>query len=117
MLANSSNDPGASAVLIHPEFDPIALQLGPVSVHWYGLMYLAGFAMFISLGRLRIRRGQSPLSTSELEDLLFHGVVGVVLGGRLGYVLFYKPLDYASHPLDTSRSGRVACPFTAGSSV
>lgn len=87
-------------MLIHPEFDPIALQLGPVSVHWYGLMYLAGFAMFIALGRLRIRRGQSPLSTSELEDLLFHGVVGVVLGGRLGYVLFYKPLDYASHPLD-----------------
>jgi phosphatidylglycerol:prolipoprotein diacylglycerol transferase len=87
-------------VLIHPQFNPVALQLGPVSIHWYGLMYLAGFAMFITLGRLRIRRGNSPLSTSELEDLLLYGVVGVVLGGRLGYVLFYKPMDYAAHPLD-----------------
>lgn len=87
-------------MMTHPQFNPIALQLGPVSVHWYGAMYLAGFVMFITLGRLRIRHGQSPLSVHELEDLLMYGVGGVVLGGRLGYVLFYKPMDYATHPLD-----------------
>lgn len=89
-------------MLQFPEFNPVALQLGPLAIHWYGLMYLVGFALVYGLGRLRIRRshGASPISTPELEDLIFYSVLGVVIGGRLGYVLFYKPLYYLAHPLE-----------------
>ncbi|CAM4032584.1 prolipoprotein diacylglyceryl transferase [Bordetella tumulicola] len=88
-------------MLHHPEFDPIALRLGPVAIHWYGLMYLAGFALVYLLGRWRLTRGHTPeLNTRDLEDLIFYSVLGVVLGGRLGYVLFYKPGYYLSHPLE-----------------
>lgn len=91
-------------MLTHPQFDPIAFSLGPVAVRWYGLMYLIAFVGFFLLGRLRLRDPQhaqaSGLDVRALEDLLFHGVLGVVLGGRLGYVLFYKPAYYWQHPLE-----------------
>jgi len=91
-------------MLIHPQFDPVALQIGPVAVRWYGLMYLVGFAAFFLLGRHRLRQPHWAASTGmtprDLEDLLFYGALGVVLGGRLGYVLFYKPAYYLSHPLE-----------------
>ncbi len=109
-------------MLVHPQFDPVAIHLGPFGIHWYGLMYLLGFVCFIWLGRKRVRRPlplRSPLpnppplrgKASErekqflipdekfLDDLLFYGVLGVVLGGRLGEVLFYNPGYYFSHPL------------------
>jgi phosphatidylglycerol:prolipoprotein diacylglycerol transferase len=91
-------------MLIHPQFDPIAISLGPVAVRWYGLMYLIAFVGFFVLGRMRLRdpahAQASGLDPRALEDLLFHGVIGVVLGGRLGYVLFYKPGYYLQHPLE-----------------
>jgi len=88
-------------MLHHPEFDPIALQIGPVAIHWYGLMYLVGFALVYILGRRRLARGHTPaLNTRDLEDVIFYSVLGVVLGGRLGYVLFYKPDYYLAHPLE-----------------
>ena len=91
-------------MLTHPEFDPIALQLGPLAIRWYGLMYLVAFAGFYLLGRWRVTRGfhgpATGLGPADVEDLLFHGVLGVVLGGRLGYVLFYKPGHYLEHPLE-----------------
>lgn len=91
-------------MLVHPGFDPIAFSIGPLSVRWYGLMYLIAFAAFYLLGRRRLRQPRfasaSGLSLRDLEDLLFWGAVGVVLGGRLGYVLFYKPGWYLSHPLE-----------------
>jgi phosphatidylglycerol:prolipoprotein diacylglycerol transferase len=91
-------------MLIHPEFDPVALQLGPLAIRWYGLMYLLAFAAFYLLGRRRVMRTHhgpaTGLGPSDVEDLLFHGVLGVVLGGRLGYVLFYKPAYYLQHPLE-----------------
>jgi len=89
-------------MLIHPEFDPAAIRIGSFAIHWYGLMYLMAFAQFLLLGRLRIRapRYQAMGWTyKDLEDLLFAGVLGVVLGGRLGYTLFYMPGFYLSHPL------------------
>ncbi len=89
------------AMLIHPQFDPVALQLGPLAVRWYGLMYVAGFAAFILLGRSRIHgQPQTRWSLKELDDLLFWGVLGVVLGGRLGQVLFYEPGYYFAHPTE-----------------
>jgi phosphatidylglycerol:prolipoprotein diacylglycerol transferase len=88
-------------MLIHPHFNPVALQLGPFAVHWYGLMYLLAFGLVFVLGRWRIAHqpwtGWTP---TMLDDALFYGVLGVILGGRLGYILFYKPGDYLSHPLD-----------------
>jgi len=87
-------------MLVHPQFDPIALQLGPIAVHWYGLMYLLGFTLVWVLGRWRIKAGKSDLSLRDLEDLIFYSVLGVVAGGRLGYVLFYKPGDYLANPLE-----------------
>jgi len=87
-------------MLHHPAFDPIAFRLGPLAVHWYGLMYLIAFALAWWLGRWRIRRGASTLTARELEDVIFYGVLGVVVGGRLGYTLFYQPAYYLSHPLE-----------------
>lgn len=88
-------------MLIHPDFDPVALRLGPLSVKWYGLMYLLGFGIGFWLGRRRIERGQSGrVSLALFEDILFYAVMGIILGGRLGYVLFYKPGSYFAHPLD-----------------
>ncbi len=91
-------------MLIHPQIDPVALQLGPLAVHWYGLTYLAAFALFYGLGTRRLRHlpfAQLPQWTrQDVEDILFLGVLGVVLGGRIGYCLFYKPGYYATHPLE-----------------
>ena len=87
-------------MLIHPNFDPVVVSLGPLAVRWYGLMYLLAFAAFWWLGSRRIRDGRAPVSREQLDDLLFGGIVGVILGGRLGYVLFYKPGYYLSHPLE-----------------
>jgi len=97
-------------MLVHPQFNPVAISFGPFSVagkvfgpfaiHWYGLTYMAAFGLFIWLAG---RRAAKPWFAREgwlrrdVEDLLFYGVLGVVLGGRLGYVLFYKPGYYASH--------------------
>jgi phosphatidylglycerol---prolipoprotein diacylglyceryl transferase len=90
-------------MLVHPQFDPVAIALGPLRLHWYGLTYLAAFGLFVWLARLRIRMphmAQRGWAVQHAEDLLFAGVLGVVLGGRLGYVLFYKPAFYLSHPLE-----------------
>ncbi len=91
----------------HPQFDPVALHLGPVSVHWYGLTYMAAFALFLWLGQRRLRHepfasraGAFAWTRRDVEDILFLGVLGVVLGGRIGYCLFYKPGYYAAHPLE-----------------
>jgi phosphatidylglycerol:prolipoprotein diacylglycerol transferase len=90
-------------MLRHPEFDPIAIQLGPVAIHWYGLTYLVAFVLFLWLASVRARRSpfvETGWTRREVEDLLFYGVLGVIVGGRLGYVLFYKPGDYAANPLE-----------------
>jgi phosphatidylglycerol---prolipoprotein diacylglyceryl transferase len=87
-------------MLVHPDIDPVAFSLGPLAVRWYGLMYLLGFGVAWWLGLRRINGGRAPINRQQFDDLLFLGVLGVILGGRLGYVLFYKPAYYASHPLE-----------------
>jgi phosphatidylglycerol:prolipoprotein diacylglycerol transferase len=89
-----------SSVLIHPNIDPVAFSLGPLAVRWYGLMYLAGFAAAWWLGVRRIAQGLAPVTRAQFDDILFGALLGVILGGRLGYVLFYKPGYYLSHPLE-----------------
>ncbi|MBM3363133.1 MAG: prolipoprotein diacylglyceryl transferase [Betaproteobacteria bacterium] len=94
-------------MLMHPAIDPVALQIGPLAIHWYGLTYLAAFGLFFLLARQRLKhppfaavRPPAPWTLRDIEDLLFLGVLGVIVGGRLGYCLFYKPGYYASHPLE-----------------
>lgn len=72
-------------------------------MHWYGLMYLVAFAQFVLLGRLRIRQphiAAAHWKKEDLDDMLFYGVLGVIVGGRLGEILFYNPAYYFSHPLE-----------------
>ena len=90
-------------MLVHPQFSPVALQIGPVAIHWYGLTYLVAFGLFVWLGAQRVKLVQFAergWTRRDIEDLLFYGVLGVVLGGRLGYVLFYKFDYYTAHPLE-----------------
>lgn len=88
-------------MIVHPQFDPVALHMGPLAIRWYGLMYLLAFVLFVVLGKYRARQnlltGWHP---RDVDDLLFYGVFGVIAGGRLGYVLFYKPAYYLQHPLE-----------------
>lgn len=87
-------------MLLHPQFDPVALSIGPLSIRWYGLMYLAAFVQFIWLGRMRIKAHPGFITAEQLDDLLFYGMLGVIIGGRLGQVLFYEPAYFATHPLE-----------------
>jgi len=94
-------------MLVHPQFNPIALDLSkvglPIAVHWYGITYLVAFGLFLFLAVRRTRLPQfaaTGWTRRDVEDLLFYGVLGTVLGGRLGYVLFYKPGFYGAHPLE-----------------
>jgi len=86
-------------IILH-QIDPIALALGPLQIHWYGIMYLLGFGVAWWLGRRRIRQGRLPgVDEQAFGDLLFYGMVGVVLGGRLGYVFFYAFDELLGDPL------------------
>jgi phosphatidylglycerol---prolipoprotein diacylglyceryl transferase len=90
-------------MLVHPQFDPVALSLGPIQIHWYGLTYLVAFGLFLWLASRRVRYpwlADAGWTRRDVEDLLFYGVVAVVIGGRIGYALFYKPTYYAAHPLE-----------------
>jgi phosphatidylglycerol---prolipoprotein diacylglyceryl transferase len=93
-------------MLVHPQFDPVAVSLGPIAIHWYGLTYLLAFGLFMLCAHLRLKhepfrsiQGPGAWSRKDIEDMLFAGVLGVVLGGRLGYCLFYKPEFYLANPL------------------
>lgn len=90
-------------MLVHPQFDPVAIRIGSFGIHWYGLTYLVAFGLFLWLATVRARREpyvSAGWTRRDVEDLLFWGVVGVIVGGRLGYVLFYKPGYYAANPLE-----------------
>ena len=94
-------------MLMYPQIDPVALRLGPLAIHWYGLTYLAGFGLFLLLGTMRLRhepyasaQGADAWTRRDVEDMLFFGVLGVIVGGRIGYCLFYKPSYYLLHPLE-----------------
>ena len=83
------------------DFDPVALQIGPLAIRWYGLMYLVGFVLFLLLGKLRARDAWRGMSSQDVDDLLFYGMIGVIVGGRLGHVIFYGPLSYyLANPLE-----------------
>ena len=104
-------------MLTHPMPDPVALHLGPVSIHWYGLMYVLAFAMFILLGRQRIKQphiAAQSWKNEDLDDMLFYGMLGVVVGGRLGEVFFYQPAHFLAHPIDIFKIWQGGMSFHGG---
>lgn len=86
-------------MLPYPQIDPVALAIGPLKVHWYGLMYLIGFAGTWIIGKKKAEQGNTPLTPLAVEDLVYYGALGVVLGGRIGYVLFYNFSHFLAEPL------------------
>ncbi len=86
-------------MLTYPQIDPVAITLGPMKIHWYGLMYLIGFAFTWILGKKRAEREDYPISPEAVEDLVYYGALGVILGGRIGYVLFYNFSQFLQEPL------------------
>ncbi len=86
-------------MLAYPSIDPVAIALGPVKIHWYGLMYLVAFGSAWALGKVQARRPHSPVQPSQIDDLVFYGALGAVLGGRIGSVLFYNWGSFVQDPL------------------
>ncbi|KVX23508.1 prolipoprotein diacylglyceryl transferase [Burkholderia ubonensis] len=104
-------------MIIHPNFDPVAIHLGPLAVRWYGLMYLVAFIAAIVVGRLRLKLphvAAQGWTVKDIDDMMFYGVLGTVLGGRLGYVLFYKAGYYFAHPLDVFKVWEGGMSFHGG---
>ena len=87
-------------VLVFPQFDPVLVHLGPFGIRWYALAYIAGLVIGWRLMRGLVRLFPAVATPEQTDDFLTWATLGVVLGGRLGYVLFYQPALYAAHPLD-----------------
>lgn len=86
-------------MLVHPEIDPVAFEIGPLAVHWYGLMYLFGFAAAWLLAMHRAGKPGSPVQRKHIENMVTYGAFGVIIGARVGYVLFYNFSYWMSDPL------------------
>lgn len=101
--------------IIHPQFDPVALHIGSFGIHWYGLMYLIGFLAFLALGKYQIKhKTWFGWSNEMLDDALFYGALGVILGGRIGYILFYQFASFMQHPLDIFKIWQGGMSFHGG---
>src|SRR5690349_8547018 len=105
--------------LQYPAIDPVALKLGPVAIRWYGLSYITGliigwrYTVWLA-GQARFNPPGSRPNSKDLDDFLFWAMGGVLLGGRLGIVLFYQPLEYLAHPLDIIKIWQGGMSFHGG---
>ena len=86
-------------MFVYPEIDPIIFSIGPIAIRWYGLMYVVGFIMAWWLARRRCARTDSPVTLTQVDDLIFYAMVGVIVGGRLGYCLVYGWEIWLQDPL------------------
>jgi phosphatidylglycerol:prolipoprotein diacylglycerol transferase len=96
------------------DFDPVAFSLGPVQVRWYGIMYLLAFASCWWLGQRRIAQGRLPVTADQFSDLAFYLMLGVILGGRIGYMVFYDTPELIHHPLSLLRVWEGGMSFHGG---
>ena len=87
-------------MFIYPEINPIAIQFGPISIAWYGLMYLMGFIIAFVLARIRVKQEWSPIQSNQIDDLIYFSVIGVIIGGRSGYMIFYATNTLIEDPLN-----------------
>jgi phosphatidylglycerol---prolipoprotein diacylglyceryl transferase len=97
-----------------PVIDPVAIAVGPIAIRWYALAYIAGLLLGWLVVRRLVRRPHWRLTTEDVDDLLFYATLGVILGGRLGYVLFYQPGHYLANPLDVLVVWRGGMSFHGG---
>lgn len=101
-------------MLTYPDIDPVALSLGPLKIHWYGIMYLVGFGAAWWLGTIRAKLPHTPLQPPQIADLIFYGALGAVIGGRLGYILFYDLASYIEQPLNIFKVWQGGMAFHGG---
>lgn len=101
-------------MISYPAIDPIAISLGPISVHWYGIMYLIGFAGAYALGMHRAKRSNGLWTPDMVSDAIFYGALGVILGGRVGYILFYQFPAFVDDPLTIVRIWEGGMSFHGG---
>ena len=101
-------------MLRHPDFDPVAIQLGPLSVHWYGLMYMVAFGLAWWLGRVRASDPARGWRKSDVDDVIFYAALGIVAGGRIGYMLFYDLPGALREPLSVLRVWEGGMSFHGG---
>jgi len=103
-------------MFVHPEFDPIAISIGPVAIRWYGLMYLLAFVAFIMLAKRRLHLFPA-IKMSDVDNMLTWAVLGVILGGRLGYVFFTSLTTTWPTLAKFSQFGKAECLFMVGFSA
>ena len=101
-------------MLVHPDIDPVALALGPVQIHWYGIMYLLGFMSFYLLGQWLAKRSWIALKPEQVGDALFYGALGVIIGGRVVYMLFYDFPGFVENPFNLLAIWRGGMSFHGG---
>ena len=101
-------------MIAYPEIDPIAVSIGPVNIAWYGLTYVAGLAFAWWLGRKRSRSPGAAVAEDQLDDLIFYAALGIILGGRLGYIIFYGWSGLVSDPLRLFRIWEGGMAFHGG---
>ncbi len=101
-------------MITHPNIDPVAIYLGPLQIHWYGLMYLVAFACAWLLALRNCQRPWSPIKQPQVEDLITYGFFGVFLGGRLGYMFFYNSDKWLADPLMVFRLWEGGMSFHGG---
>src|SRR4030065_719672 len=100
--------------MLAPNIDPVAISLGPVKIHWYGLMYVIGFLALWFFASRRAKQPDSGWTAEQVSDFVFYGALGVILGGRLGYMLFYNLPHYLAHPLDMLKVWQGGMSFHGG---
>ncbi|MGH8494567.1 MAG: prolipoprotein diacylglyceryl transferase [Gammaproteobacteria bacterium] len=98
----------------YPGFDPVAISIGPLKIRWYGLMYLVGFLMVWLLALTRVGKPHSPVRREQLDDMVFYGALGAILGGRLGYILFYGMEQFVDDPWSIFRIWEGGMSFHGG---
>ena len=101
-------------MLYFPQFNPIALKLGPLQIHWYGIMYLLGFVCAWGLASWRVKRLALDWNQAQISDLIFYAAMGIIIGGRLGYIFFYDNFDFIHHPLKIIRIWEGGMSFHGG---
>ncbi len=102
-------------MLVYPKLNPVAINFGIFKVYWYGIMYLMAFLFFVYAGKWRLKKyGHSFLTKKLIDDFMFYGALGVIVGGRLGYCFFYEPIKYLTHPLDILKTWTGGMSFHGG---
>src|ERR1700732_2384452 len=106
-------------VIPSPAFDPVLISFGPVAVRWYALAYIVGILLGWLYARTIIKRenlwgGPAPLTVTDYDDFVLWVTLGIILGGRTGYVLFYNPIYFAEHPAEIVRLWKGGMPFHGG---